>query len=166
MQSVCEEEVFDKLYISLAKPIRNHIFYKCGSSSQAEDILHEAFIKLWNKCADVPFEKAKSFLYTVANRLFLNEVKHNKVVLAFKQVPKQEFTEQSPEYLLQEKEFEKTLEDAIGGLPDNVREVFLMNRLEKLKYSDIAERLGVSVKTVEKRMSLALKEMRKIHEKI
>ena len=56
--------------------------------------------------------------------------------------------------------------DAIADLPENQRIVFLMNRLDKKTYKEIAELLDISVKAVEKRMHKALKELRKVHKRV
>lgn len=69
-------------------------------------------------------------------------------------------TIETPEFRMQEIEFKVRLEQAISELPETQREVFLMNRIDKLTYAEIAERLGVSVKAIEKRMGKALKHMR------
>ncbi len=68
---------------------------------------------------------------------------------------------QSPEYLLEEEEFKKKLLNVISDLSEDQREVFLLNRIEDKKYREIAELLDISQKTVEKRMSAALKILRK-----
>ena len=81
VKSVCESKVFEELYANHSRTLYNFVYYKCGNQDQAEDLVQEAFIKMWNNCAKIIFEKAKSFLYTVANNLFLNEVAHKKVVL-------------------------------------------------------------------------------------
>ncbi|MEO1436898.1 MAG: sigma-70 family RNA polymerase sigma factor, partial [Bacteroidota bacterium] len=73
---------------------------------------------------------------------------------------------QDPEFLLREKEFAEQLEAAIAALPEKQREVFLMNRIEKMKYREISETLGISVKAVEKRMTKALVAIRKLTKKI
>ena len=62
----------------------------------------------------------------------------------------------SPQFSLEEKEFEQKLNDSLKVLPDGCREVFLMNRIDKLKYDEIAQRLDLSVKAIEKRMSKAI----------
>jgi RNA polymerase sigma-70 factor (ECF subfamily) len=59
-----------------------------------------------------------------------------------------------------EKEFLEKIEKAISDLPEKQKEVFLLSRIEKMKYREIAEILGISVKAVEKRMHLALLEMK------
>ena len=67
---------------------------------------------------------------------------------------------QDPHYLMEEEEFKKKLEAVIASMSEGSREVFLLNRLEDQKYSEIAESLGISVKAVEKRMSKALQVLR------
>ena len=57
-------------------------------------------------------------------------------------------------------EYEARLQEVIASLPDGGREVFLMNRLEDLTYQEIADRLGLSVKAIEKRMSKVLQILR------
>ncbi|MBX2818016.1 MAG: sigma-70 family RNA polymerase sigma factor, partial [Saprospiraceae bacterium] len=72
----------------------------------------------------------------------------------------------SPEFLLEEKEFKRLLEDAISALPEGQRAVFLLNRIDKKTYREIAEDLSISAKAVEKRMHKALASLRKIHKKV
>lgn len=165
-QNVCEERTYQALFESLSQAIRNFIYYKGGDLPQAEDITQEAFLRLWKACVSVHPNKAKSYLYTIANNLFLDQIKHQKVVLAFQQKRPSNNIAESPEYLLEEQEFKQQLEQAIAALPENNRVVFLMNRIEKMTYQEIADRLGLSKKAVEKRMSKALLELRKLHEKI
>lgn len=159
--SICEPKVFEEIYTKEAETLRNFIYYKCGNEAAADDFVQEAFIKLWKNCAKVLVEKAKSFLFTITNNLFLNDYAHKKVVLKHQQQTKSHATNESPEFLLEEKEFMHKLQTAIADLPDHQREVFLLNRIDKKKYREIAELLNISVKTVEKRMSLALQTLRK-----
>ncbi|GAB5524599.1 MAG: hypothetical protein Roseis2KO_24710 [Roseivirga sp.] len=63
-------------------------------------------------------------------------------------------------------EFESTITQAIDQLPEGQREVFLLNRIEKKTYVEIAEMLEVSVKAVEKRMHKALVKLRKVCKEI
>ncbi|MEM6967417.1 MAG: sigma-70 family RNA polymerase sigma factor, partial [Bacteroidota bacterium] len=164
--STCEEKTFQKLFMNNLNGLRNFLYYKSGDTSFAEDAAQEAFVRLWKNCAKVPIEKAKNFLFTAANNLFLDEAKHRKVKLKFQQHALQNQTSESPEFLMEEQEFKKQLEEAINALPAGQREVFLMNRIDKMKYREIAEALGISQKAVEKRMHKALMELRKLTPKI
>ncbi len=159
-ESVCNEEVFSRIYNDIGQTVWRFIYYKCGDEAQADDLVQEAFIKLWNNCAKVAKEKARSFLFTVANNAFLNEVAHKKVVLRHAQMSPTKVDNQSPEFILEEKQYNKKLQDAISNLTEAQRTAFLLNRIEGMKYTEIAEHLNISVKAVEKRMSQALKALR------
>ncbi len=156
MRSVCEEQNFQEIYKLHGKSLRNYLYYKCGDLEKSEDLSQEALIKLWENCKEVLFEKAKSYIYTIAHRLMLDHFRHQKVVLNFVKKSSAPITNQDPDFTLREKEFEIILEKAISELPDTQREAFLMNRIDKMSYAEIAETLGISVKAVEKRMHLAL----------
>ncbi|WP_339609445.1 sigma-70 family RNA polymerase sigma factor [uncultured Planktosalinus sp.] len=159
-ETVCKETVYNKLFQNLSPAIYNFIYFKCGDVARAEDLVQEAFIKLWENCSKVPQIKAKSFLYTVCNNAFLNEVAHKKVVLKYAEKTTPSINEQSPQFVLEEKEFEKKLQNALANLTEAQRTAFLLNRIEGKKYREIAEILDISVKAVEKRMSQALESLR------
>ena len=105
--------------------------------------------------------KVKSYIYSIANNMFLNDIKHQKVVQNYRKHNGNDSTNESPEFIMLEKEFMEKLESTIDNLPEKQREVFLMNRIEKKKYKEIALHLDISVKAVEKRMHQALVVMRK-----
>ena len=165
-EHVCEEKVFQTVFMEHAKTIRNFIYYKCGDHNKASDIVQDAFVKLWQKCKDVSYEKARSFLYTVANNLFLNDVAHQKVVLKHQNANHSILTNENPEFLLEEKQYNEKLQRAINNLTEGQREAFLLNRIDGKKYAEIAEMLNISVKAVEKRIHGALVALRKEIEKI
>ena len=159
MDNVCEEKVFNAIFNSNSKTIFNYIYYKYGNEEKAYDAVQEAFVKLWENCAKVAPEKAKAFVYKVANNLYLNVLKAEKVRLKYADKgPK--ISQESPEFLMEEKEFKEKLDRALNSLPENQRTVFLLNRIDGKKYAEIAEMEGVSVKAIEKRMHLALKTLR------
>ena len=165
-KNVCNETTFDKVYTKLAPSIRNFIFFKSGSKDRAYDIAQEAFIKLWQNCGKVEPQKAKSYLYTVANNLFLNEVAHQKVVFKFQKEATRGLDNQNPQFLLEEKEYGEKLQRALSQLTETQRTAFLMSRVEGKKYREIAEILGISEKAAGKRISDALEALRKSVEKI
>lgn len=164
--SICKESTYKSLYTQYSEYLRNFLYYKSGNMNLSEDICQEAFIKLWESCGKVTTEKAKSFLFTVANNLFLNQMKHKKIIIEYSRKRQQHTQVQDPHFLLVEDEFRIRLKRAISDLPEEEREVFLMNRIDKMKYREIAEYLGISQKAVEKRMSKALNKLRKVHQKI
>ena len=157
--NVCKEEVFNVLFRDNSKTVFNYIYYKFGNEEKAYDAVQEAFIKLWEKCAKGTPEKAKSYVYTVANNLYLNVIKAEKVRMKYADKTLKS-THESPEFILEESEFKEKLEKALDALPENQRTVFLLNRIDGKKYAEIAEMEGVGVKAIEKRMHLALKTLR------
>lgn len=162
-ENICEKRTFEYLFHLHGQVMRNFLYYKCGSLSLAEDWLQEAFLKLWQECGKVSVDKARSFLFKVANNIFLDHTRHQKVVLKFEQKTSSDssFTE-NPHFLLETSELQTELENAISGLPEHQRIVFLMNRFDDLKYAEIAELLNISVKAVEKRMHGALITLRQV----
>lgn len=161
-QNVCEENTFQGLFKSLAEPLRNFLIFRGSGREEASDIVQETFVKLWENCSKVVPEKAKSYLYTLASNAFKNEMAHMKVRLKYNEANKSSNANiETPEFKMEEQEFKERLEDAINSLVPSQREVFLMNRIEKKKYAEIAEIQGVSVKAVEKKIGKALKHIRK-----
>tara|TARA_R110002167_G_scaffold94258_6_gene251780 strand:- start:9586 stop:10098 length:513 start_codon:yes stop_codon:yes gene_type:complete len=157
--NVCEEAVFATIFRSNSTTVFNYIYYKFGNEEKAHDAVQEAFVKLWENCAKVAPEKAKSFVYTVANNLYLNVIKAEKVRLKYAD-KSLKTTHESPEFLMEHDQFKEKLDKALNDLPENQRTVFLLNRIDGKKYAEIAALEGVSVKAIEKRMHLALKSLR------
>lgn len=160
MKSVCDNKNFEYLFNEHFKHVRNFMYYKSGDLSLSEDLAQESFTILWKKCATVQFEAAKSYLFTVSGRLFLNKKKREKIELNFIKKTGSSSNKETPEFLMEENEFKKTLESAIAELPSKQREVFLMNRIDGMPFREIAESLEISVKAVEKRMSLCLQALK------
>ena len=164
---LCNEAYFNDFYLEHLQHATNFAYYKCGDNAAALDYVQDAFAKIWENCANIDFNKAKTYLFTTVNNLFLNVVKHNKVVMEYaKTAPYIDKDNQSPEYIMEEEDFKKKLQNAIADLTDAQREVFLLNRIEGKKYREIAELLDISQKAVEKRMSGALKVLREKIENI
>lgn len=159
--NTCNEALFSKLFTKYAKDLHSFLYYKFGDHFNPKDKVQEAFIKLWENCSKVSPDKAKSYLYTVANNLMLNEAAHQKVVLKYKQHKPKEHTNESPEFLMQENEYMQKLQNAIANLTEAERVAFLLNRVEGKRHKEIAALLDIGTKAVEKRIYSALKKLRK-----
>ncbi|HHM21957.1 MAG TPA: RNA polymerase sigma factor [Bacteroidetes bacterium] len=158
--NVCREAVYKELFFAHARHVRNFLCYKGAGTEEAEDLMQEAFLRLWRECQNVPAEKAKAFLFRVANNLFLDAKKHEQVILRFQNSQRPNHDGEDPQFLLETRELRQRLEKAIAQLPEKQRIVFLLNRIDKLTYAQIADRLDLSVKAIEKRMSQALAKVR------
>jgi RNA polymerase sigma-70 factor (ECF subfamily) len=153
--------VFSSIFNKYSKNLHDFLYYKYGDQLNPKDKVQEAFIKLWQNCAKVTPDKAKSFVFTTANNLMLNEVAHQKVVLKYAQTKPKHYTNENPEFLMQEDEYHKKLQTAISNLTEAQRTAFLMNRIEGKKFKEIATLLDISTKAVEKRIYGALDKLRK-----
>ena len=100
-------EVYDQYFESL----RSFLYYKTGDIYFSEDLVQEVFIKVWGKRADIKKETIKNLLYTIANNLMINRLKHRQVVMSHQNntmaMNKVEYG--SPQFLMEEREFEKKL---------------------------------------------------------
>lgn len=159
-ENICEERLFSSIFNKHSKDLHNFLYYKFGDLLNPKDKVQEAFIKLWQNCAKISPNKAKSFLFTTANNLMLNEAAHQKVVLKHQQTKPKHYTNESPEFLMQETEYNDKLQKALSNLTEAQREAFMMNRVEGKRFKEIAEILNISTKAVEKRIYSALKKLR------
>lgn len=159
-ENVCDEKVFDELFRTHSKDLANFLYYKYGADNNPKDLVQDAFIKLWDKCKKVTPEKARSFLFTVANNQMLNELAKKKTVLNYNLQKQKVHTEESPQYIMEENEFMQRLQQAIENLTEEQRVTFLLNRIEDKKHQEIADLLGISRKAVEKRIYKTLAILR------
>ncbi|WP_299679285.1 RNA polymerase sigma factor [uncultured Tenacibaculum sp.] len=159
-KNICNDTLFSSFFNKHFKDLYNFLYYKFGEKLNPEDKVQEAFLKVWQNCHRITPDKAKSFLFTTANNLMLNQVNHEKVKLKYAEIPKKNSTNESPEFVLEEKEYMDKIQRAISNLTEAQRVAFLMNRVEGKRFKEIAEILEISVKAVEKRIYGALKKLR------
>ena len=159
--NVCDESIFQKLYTKYSKNLHDFLYYKYGENLNPGDRAQDAFIKLWENCAKVTMEKAKSYLFTVANNAMLNEIKHQKVVLNYKNLPQKNASQETPEYLMEKEEYFKEYQKALARLSDDQRTAFLLNKAEGKSHGEIADILGVTKKVVEYRIYSAFDVLKK-----
>lgn len=155
------KEAFKKCFDLWFDELRSYITYRCYDPELATDIVQETFVKVWEKGIEFQQEQTKGLLYKIANELWISQYrkaqseKKYKATLSFKQ------EHNDTEDQLYYEELKAKYDQALKKLPDKRRTVFLMSRMEHLTYQEISERLSISVKAVEKRMNLALQELRK-----
>ena len=160
INNVCKEEVFSELFTSFSKDLHDFLYYKYGDGNNPQDIVQMAFEKLWSNCKNVSPGKAKSFLFSVANNAMLNSLSRKKTVLNYSMEKPRDYTHETPEFLLEEKEYHERLKAALEGLSEEQRVTFMLNRVEGKKHQEIANMLGISRKAVEKRIYTALNILR------
>ena len=160
VNNVCEETLFNELFIAHSKDLHDFLYYKFGEENNPKDLVQEAFIKLWNNCHKVVPEKVRSFLFTVASNQMLNELSKKKTALSYAQEKPIQHTMETPQYIMEGNEYMEKLKSAIENLTEEQRVAFLLNRIEGKRHKEIAEMLGISRKAVEKRIYTALKKLK------
>ncbi|WP_010178690.1 RNA polymerase sigma factor [Aquimarina agarilytica] len=161
--SLCGDRTYELFFKAQARALRNFLFVKFGEMDLAEDLVQEAFVKLWKNCDKVNPETAKSYLYKIAINLGISTKRHDQVKFKHQNIVMHQndiVTSESPEFLMEETEFKEKVKRIIANLPDRQRQVFMLSRIEKKTYKEIAELSGVSVKAVEKLMHKALLKVR------
>ncbi len=159
-ENICKESVFAKIYQDHIGSLSDFLYYKFGEHLEPSDKAQDAFVKLWENCDRIAPSKAKSFLFTTANNMMLNAVKHQKVVLKYQRIDRRNYTNESPEFILEKQQFSDKYQRALSLLSDEQRVAFLLSKVEGKKHQDIAEMLNVTKKVVEYRIYSAFKILR------
>lgn len=127
---------------------------------EAKSLVHEVFLTIWEKMDTLPEDvNYRSYLYTAVRNRCLNHIRDRKKTVMFENVAEQALPVENNS-AMETGELEREIELAINSLPEKCREVFELSRFGGLKYGQIAEKMGISVKTVEAQMSKALAVLR------
>jgi RNA polymerase sigma-70 factor (ECF subfamily) len=130
------------------------------NTEDARDLAQESFLKLWQHKDKITEGKEMNFLFTIANNLFIDKKRREKVNHTYLANHVSKYERENPEFCLLTKEFNAKVNDCIMSMPVPVREVFIKNKIEKMTYAEIAEEYGITVKAIEKRMGHALRSFR------
>ena len=158
--NVCNEKVFSTIYNEYSKDLHDYLYYKYGDQFNPNDKVQDAFIKLWDNCKEVTLNKAKGFLFMVAKNMVLNDIKHQNIVLKHQQIKPKDYTNETPEFLLEKEQFLQKYQRALSNLTEEQRVVFLLNKVEGKKHIEIAEMLNITKKVVEYRIYTAFAKIK------
>jgi RNA polymerase sigma factor (sigma-70 family) len=154
------QEEFKNLFEMHFAQVRNYVFFRSGNTEVATDIAQDTFLKIWEKRNYIQIEKVKGLLFKIANDEFISH--HRKEKRSFEFFNHYFFDKetQSPEDEMAFEQLKENYSLALSKMREKQRTVFLLSRVENLKYAEIAEMQGISVKAVEKRMKNALNHLR------
>lgn len=149
--------IFDDHYEGLCQ----YAFTILKDMDEAEDIVQSMFIKIWEQRMSIEIKQAiRPYLFKSVYHKCMNFIEHSVVKQKYQDyglhLTKNDV--QHPEVFYQE--MEENVRDAINKLPPQCRLIFILSRYEELRYSKIAERLDISINTVENQISKALKILR------
>jgi len=162
--SVDSEQEFERLFKEHFKSLYAYAFTILKNEAIAEEIVQNVFFKVWEKkVPDTIQTSLKAYLYKAVYHESLNYLKHQKIKAQYQlhvMHQSKNQMDQSASRKMMLKELEEKLRDAMNALPQQCRTIFQMSRFDGLKYQEIADQLGISVKTVENQMGKALKQLR------
>ncbi len=157
------KEGFEILFKQHYEPLCAFVYGILRDHDASEEVVQDLFVKMWVKRKDIPADTSmKAYLYRAARNMALNQVKHIEIKDQYKLYNKEamSFSEQNAGDPSEENELQAMVQRAVENLPPERKKVFLMSREEGLKYKEIAEKLNISIKTVENQMGKALSTLR------
>jgi RNA polymerase sigma-70 factor, ECF subfamily len=159
-------QLYEKFYPGLCVLARRYT----RRQSVAEEIVQETFMKLWENRAETEIrENLHSYLYASVRNSSLNYLKRLVVERKYNSGRIKElqrtlntlhFSQEDGSSILIAEELQNSLEGALASLPPRCREIFILHRKEGMKYSLIAEKLGITENTVQRQISIALEKLR------
>jgi RNA polymerase sigma-70 factor, ECF subfamily len=160
--SLKDPVLFEKYFKEKYRLFCLHAFKYVQNTVTAEEIVQDLFVKLWEKRDELVIQGSITAYINIAlkNTCF-NYLKHQKIVVNYQQsYVMQNDADSQIDNEEHSFELEGHILEAIEQLPPKRKEIFLLSRVEGMKYQEIASTLGISVKTVEAQMGSALKQLR------
>lgn len=162
-----EKKAYEQIYSDFFGVLYHLCLHYLHDEKVAEEIVQDSFMKLWEIRSTLNEQfNVKSFLYTVTKNNSLNYLRNQKV--SMKHLENMKYLEMQFNYEALERlgdyirfeELRNKIEESIAKLPPEIIETFQLSRFEELSYKDIASRQEISIKTVEARISKALRILR------
>jgi RNA polymerase sigma-70 factor (ECF subfamily) len=158
------EDFFEKIFRAHFRGLHTYACTLIKDPVMAEEAVQNVFVRLWEKKEALSIrESITGYLYRAVHNESLNHLKHRKVRLAHQSYLLRRHNPHDREKASEKvtvSELQQQLEKAVLELPEQCRLIFRLSRSEELKYKEIADKLGLSVKTVENQMGKALKLLR------
>jgi RNA polymerase sigma-70 factor, ECF subfamily len=161
-----DEKAFEALFRRYYSHLCLYATQILKNPSAAEEIVQELFVRFWEKKEETKIETSlKNYLFRAVKNHCLNYIKHNQIKREYSQKFLNENEPFSTEYDIESQtELFRKIEESISALPEKRQKIFRLSRQEGLKYREIAEKMNISIKTVETQMGLAIKTLReKLH---
>jgi RNA polymerase sigma-70 factor (ECF subfamily) len=158
-----DEAAFEEAFKENYKSLHAYAFTMLRDEMAAEEMVQNVFYKLWERTENLSITgSVRAYLYRAVHNESLNYIKHLKVRSQHRLYISHRMNEgnDNASKKIQLRELEEKLQKALNDLPEQCRTIFQMSRFEELLYREIADRLDISVKTVENQMGKALKILR------
>lgn len=152
------EVLFKAYYAPLCVFARKYIY----DPDESEEVVQAFFLKFWDDRGKIEITTSvKSYLFSSVRNRCLNYIKHQKIRQDYQSdvMNNADLENHSSNYFM-EIDLMQKINDSIDSLPKRRREIFILSREHGLKYREIADQMGISIKTVEAQMGQALKDLR------
>ncbi|HEY4302409.1 MAG TPA: sigma-70 family RNA polymerase sigma factor [Candidatus Didemnitutus sp.] len=156
-------ESFGALYRATLRPLQRTLARLLGNRTEAQDIAHDAYMRVYPRVKDGSARSPEAFLFTTARRLAINQLKRRSIAPV---VPGGDAVDRAEagapgvaRQVIARQEW-GLVEEAVAKLPPGCRQVLLLRKIELLSHQEIADRLQLSVSTVEKQHARALRLLR------
>jgi RNA polymerase sigma-70 factor, ECF subfamily len=160
---LASEAAFEQVFKAHFKALHSYALTILKDTVAAEEVVQNVFFKIWEKKRELVIESSvKAYLYRAVHNESLNVLKHEQVKFAHQTHTAYQMkneTDSAAKKILAA-ELETKFRKALNELPEQCRTIFQLSRFEELKYQQIADHLGLSIKTVENQMGKALKLLR------
>ena len=155
-------ESFDQIFRRYYSPLVHFGVRFVADADLSAEIVQDLFVRLWSNRENLSFSNSfESYLMrSVRNSAITYINKERSHAEANLKVFSGDSDVNDPSEMLQSSNLEETYRKILSDMPEKRREVFLASRFDGMKYAEIAEKMGVSQKTVEAHMSAAIKQLR------
>ena len=155
------KEEFKRLFDTHFDAIRRYLYYRCSDTELASDVAQDLFTRIWEKQMDIDPLKDKALLYKMASDMIVSKFRRKKIEMNYAGSIVFTNDDSSVSDQVEYEELARKYSSTLVKMPEKQRTAYMMSREKSLKYSEIAERLNISVKAVEKRMAGALELLRR-----
>lgn len=155
-----DQAAFTELYRRYWKPLYITAYGILQERSVAEDVVQDVFSSLWRRRRELSIRSPKAYLQQATRFRVFKAISTGKTDANFQERLTEVSRDMIAESPLMAKELQQLLQKLIGSLPDDQQMILRLSREEDLTYKDIAFKLGISVKTVEKKISRSLRHIR------
>jgi RNA polymerase sigma-70 factor, ECF subfamily len=154
-------KTFEMVFRDYYKPLVRYGSTFLKDSDEAEDVVQQVFVSLWEKQTQLDIHTSiRAVLYKAVQNACLNKIKYLKVRTSYAEELKATAIQEDASDPVQANELNERIHLAVENMPEQCGRIFKMSRYEQLRYQEIADQLGLSVKTVENQMGKALKIVR------
>jgi RNA polymerase sigma-70 factor (ECF subfamily) len=154
---------FTRLYRATIAPLRRYLTRFLGDPNEAQDVAHDAYVRVFPATTNGTAENPQALLYTTARNLAINRLKRRQIAPIEGATDRADLAaSRGPgvvEQVMARQEWH-LVQQAIADLPPGCRSVLLLRKVELLSHQEIADRLGIAVSTVEKQHARALRLLR------